>query len=254
MALNQLVSICVLTFADYPGLARQVIDSIRTHCPRPAYKLIVGANAVREETREYLDVLETGGEIDHLVASPRNLNKVPMMREMFRKVETEFIWWFDDDSYIVEPSAFDRWLSTALDSPPSTVMWGAMAMCDHVTAFDPELADAVQFVRRASWYRGLPPPCWKPGGKGECNYRGQGTGDGTWYFLVGGCWLVRTSALRALNWPDERLLFSGDDVLLGEAIRQQGWDIMNIDHPGIAINTEARRGKPEDGCPAPMPA
>ena len=35
----------------------------------------------------------------------------------------------------------------------------------------------------------------------------------------------------------------GDDTLLGEAIRQQGWDIMNIDNPGIAISTESRRGE-----------
>ena len=42
-------------------------------------------------------------------------------------------------------------------------------------------------------------------------------------------------------WPDPRLLRSGDDVFLGEAIRQQGWEFCNLEE-GVAIDTEPRRG------------
>jgi GT2 family glycosyltransferase len=236
------VSICVLTFGEYPHLARRVLDSIRSNCPRREYELIVGANAVCEETAEYLRQLERYGAIDHLIFSVLNLNKNPMMRQMFQHVQTDLIWWFDDDSYIVDEGAFERWLAAAQAAPENTVMWGQIAWCNYAGAFAPNLPDAVAFVRSAIWYRGLPPPSWKPGGKGEFDYRGQGTGNGNWGFLVGGCWLLRTSVIRALDWPDKRLLRNGEDVFLGEAIRQQGWKIAHLDKLGVCINTEKRRG------------
>jgi GT2 family glycosyltransferase len=123
-------------------------------------------------------------------------------------------------------------------------MWGQLACCDTVETFAPDIEDAPAFIRAAEWYRGLPPPDWRPGGKGEFNFRGRGTGDGEWLFAVGGCWLVRHRAVRALNWPDRRLLKMGDDVFLGEAVRQHGWRIKNIGSPGVVINSSTRRGDP----------
>jgi GT2 family glycosyltransferase len=202
----------------------------------------VGANAVGAKTAQYLRNLRANGEIDHLIHSRENLNKCPMMREMFRKVQSEFIWWFDDDSYIQEKEACERWLGAAEQALKSTVMWGQMAYCDSTMGFAPNLADVVAFVRSASWYRGLPPPSWKPGGKGHFDFEGNGLGDGRWIFILGGCWLIRTSTIRALDWPDQRLQKEGDDVFLGEAIRQNGWTCMNIGTEGVEIDSEPRRG------------
>ena len=56
--------------------------------------------------------------------------------------------------------------------------------------------------------------------------------------------MIRTTAVRALDWPDPRLVKMGDDTFLGEAIRQQGWEIMDNGSPGVAINTAPRRGDP----------
>src|SRR5262245_13954213 len=164
------VTICVLTYGDYPALASRVLESIRTLCPRSEYQLAVGANAVSEQTWSYLAARRKAGDVDCLISSPVNLNQCPMMRRMFAKVETEFIWWFDDDSFIVEPGAFDRWLGTARQAPEDTVMWGQMAYCDHPLAFAPDIDDVVAFVRSADWYCGLPPPSWRLGGKGEFDF------------------------------------------------------------------------------------
>jgi GT2 family glycosyltransferase len=235
------ITICVLTCEDFPHLARRAIESIRNHCTRSQYELIVGANAVSEETSLYLEHLYAAGEIDHLIPSPVNLNKCPMMRLMFERVNTEFTWWFDDDSYVTSPDAFTQWLGAASASPDSTVMWGELYRCNTPWDFT-DLDDVVSFVRKASWYRGLPPPSWRPGGKGEFNFENRNCGDGRWDFIVGGCWLIRTSALLALDWPDRRLIKLGDDVLLGEAIRQQGWQLRNIGSPGVVINADDRRG------------
>lgn len=234
---------CVLTYGDYPRLAQRVIGSIQRNCSRSRYQLIVGANAIGAETRAYLDSLHTQGEIDQVIVSAENINKCPMMRRMFAKVETEFIWWFDDDSYIKKSGAFDQWLNRAKRAPQQTSMWGKLAWCEHPLAFVPDMEDVLAFVRSAEWYRGLPPPSWRMGGKGEFNFEGRGTGDGRWFFMTGGCWLARTSALRAMDWPDKRLIMQGEDVFLGEAMRQQGLEIANNEGRGVAVNTEERRGE-----------
>jgi hypothetical protein len=235
------VTICLLTYGNNLPLARRALESIRTHCLRSEYQLVVGANAVGVETAQYLSSLARSAAIDRLLTSPVNINKCPMMRRMFQEVKTEFVWWFDDDSYILDAGALPHWLGAAQSAPPSTVLWGLAAYCGHQRAFT-DLDDVAGFVRSASWYGGLPPPSLLPGGKGEFNFNGQGTGDWRWTFVVGGCWMIRTSAIRALDWPDKRLVKLGDDVLLGEAIRQNGWDLAHIHPLHVAINTAARRG------------
>lgn len=238
------VTICVLTYGDYPKLVRRCIESIRRHCDRKLYRLVVGANAVSAETAAYLKSLHRDGHIDRVCASRRNLNKCPMMRRMFAKVDTEFVWWFDDDSYVTAPDALQGHLRMARGSPATTVMWGQEAECNHPFTFIniPE-KDVVKFVRKAPWYGGLTPPSWEPGGKGEFNYLGKGRGDPRWQFILGSCWLIRTWALRRLDWPDRRLVKLGDDVLLGEAIRQQGWQFCNTAMRGVALNSASRRGR-----------
>ncbi len=235
------VAVCVLLYGDYFHLAERVIASIVDHCPRRDYSLIVGANAVGAKTLKFVKLLKEKGTIDRLIVSDSNLNKCPMMRLMFEGIESEFIWWFDDDSSVADPSTLSRWLQRARGSPASTVMWGQLASCDHRENFT-YLVDPVGFVREASWYGGLPPPSWRPGGKGEFNHENKGTGDGRWFFVTGGCWLIRSSAVRALDWPDRRLVKMGDDVFLGEAIRQQGWQLDNLGTLGVAISKERRRG------------
>jgi hypothetical protein len=235
------VTLCLLTFSDYSHLVRRMLDSVRNHCGREQYRLVVGANTPGRGTLDLLQRRCSSGEIDQLIVSEQNLNKCPMMRRMFAEVRTEYIWWFDDDSCVTEDSALAGWLEAARASPPSTVQWGLEAWCDSTSGFT-DLDDPLAFVRSASWYRGLPPPSWRPGGKGEFDFDGLGIGDGRWFFVVGGCFMIRTSAVRQMDWPDRRLSFLGEDVFLGEAIRQQGWTLGNLGALGVAVNTAPRRG------------
>lgn len=237
------LTVCVLTYGNHPDLARRCLESIRRHTRRDLYRLVVGANAVCPETDTYLRDLQRRGAIDRVCRSHRNINKCPMMRRLFRHVETPFLAWFDDDSYVTEPGALERLLAVAQREPARVAMWGQRAVCDHPSTFI-DLEDTDTFVRTAPWYRGLTPPGWAPGGKGEFNFEGRGTGDPRWDFILGGFWLIRTRAVRALDWPDRRLRQLGDDVLLCEAIRQQGWRFSNTGTPGILFNQAERRGEP----------
>lgn len=235
------VTFCVLTYGDHPRLARRCLESIRRNCQRRYYRLFVGANAVSATTVAYLKGLLGGGHVDRVCWSRRNINKCPMMRRLFAEVDTEFIWWLDDDSYFTAFDALARHLRQARRSPATTVMWGQQAMCNHHSTFT-DLDDAGAFVRSAKWFGGMRPPALAPGGKGEFNYLGRGWGDPRWFFILGGSWLIRTSAVRALDWPDRRLIKLGDDVFLGEAIRQQGWAIANTHMAGVAVDKAPRRG------------
>jgi GT2 family glycosyltransferase len=183
--------------------------------------------------------LEEQGILDRLIISSINLGKNPMMRRLFEDIRTDFVWWFDDDSFVTEADALPARLEIAAQADPLTVMWGQVYYCDHREAFWD--GDPVAFVRSAPWYRGLPPPFWEVGGKGELDYNGQGTGDGRWFFLVGGGWFARHWALRQLDWPDRRLFVLGEDVFLGEAVRQQGWAIQDIGERGVTLNAAPRR-------------
>jgi hypothetical protein len=237
-----LMTVCVLTYGEHFELAHQCIESIRANTARPLYRLVVGANAVGTATDDYLGGLQRAGHIDQLHCSRRNLNKCPMMRRMFEDVNTPYIFWFDDDSYLIEAGALDRQLQAAQRSSAETMMWGSRAGCNDPATFI-DIPDVEKLVRTAPWYGGLTPPGRLPGGKGEFNYEGRGTGNPWWQFIVGGFWLIRTEAIRALDWPDRRLTKLGDDVLLGEALRQQGWTIENTGAPGVAINRAPRRGE-----------
>lgn len=240
-----IVSICVLTYGHYPDLAKRCIESIRQNCSRPLYRLIVGANAPCQETEDYLRQLHASASIDHLIVSRSNINKCPMMRQMFASASTEFVWWFDDDSFITEANIIERWLEIASTSPPTVVHWGHQFYFGHEQDFSYG-ADVVSFVRESPWYRGKNPPSWKPGGKSEYDFERRGTGDGRWFFVTGGCWMIRTSAIRTLDWPDPRLVKRNDDVFLGEALRQQGLEARDIGPLGVVINTGPRRGSGED--------
>jgi len=234
-------TVCVLTYGDHSVLARRCLESIRRQTERSLYRLVVGGNAVSKETESYLRGLRAAGHIDRLILSRRNLNKCPMMRRMFRGLETKFIFWFDDDSSVSRRGVLEAMLAKSKSASKQTVMWGQMAYCEGAHDFI-NITDMTRFVRESRWYRGLTPPSWAIGGKGEFDFQGRGTGDGRWFFITGGFWLIRTEAVRALDWPDRRLLKLGDDVLLGEAIRQQGWKMCNTGSSGVRISRERRRG------------
>jgi GT2 family glycosyltransferase len=236
-------TICVLVYGDYPDLASRCLESIRLHCDRALFRCIVGANCPGKMTLKILEELKAAGFIDRLIISPVNINKCPMMRRMFAEVDTEYIWWFDDDCCVTSSPALPELLARARSAAPEVVLWGEAAFCDHPLNFW-HSDNAVEFVRTASWYCGLTPPFWAPGGKGELNFNGRGGGDGRWHFIVGGSWFCRAKALRHLDWPDRRLIKQGDDVLLGEAVRQQGWKMQDTRSWGVLLGLTSRRGDP----------
>jgi hypothetical protein len=195
---------------------------------RPVTEIVVAANAPAPASRAWLESETAAGRIDRLLVSERNLYKNPMMRHVLRFTRGDHLWWFDDDSHVTDPGAFKRWRGQVLASSPRVVGWGATAYALEFDGFA-SMREAIEWVRQAAWFQGHPPP-------------GENGAQEPWWFLTGGCWWIRSAALRAIDWPDPRLRHVAEDILLGEAIRQQGWHVANVDAPGVAISDAARRG------------
>jgi hypothetical protein len=228
-------TVAVLTWGDHLWLARRCLDSLYRSVPRDVSELLVAANAPSPSVRAWLETETRQGRVDKLLVSELNLFKNPMMREVIRIARGDDLWWFDDDSHITDDGAFAQWWGQVQASSPRVVGWGATAFARAFDGFQ-DMAEARAWVRQARWYRGIEPP----GGTGPWH---------DWWFLTGGCWWMRLSALRAIDWPDPRLRHVAEDILLGEAVRQQGWHLANVLHPGVAISDAPRRGESSAATP-----
>jgi len=142
-------------YGPYPGLARQAIEPIITKCDKQQYQLFVACNACCDETLEYVNSID---QIDRKFRSDLNINKCPMQRQMFDQVDTEFIWWFDDDSFIVDDDALSRRLAIADAAPLSTVLWGPIFYWNDQQGFNFGV-DVVTWGRAQAWYSQEPIPC-----------------------------------------------------------------------------------------------
>lgn len=238
------VTICVLLYGDYYDLARRCLDSIIENCNRELYEFRVGCNEVSLETLSYVIGLSEQGLIDDIYISTENINKCPMMRRMYKDINTEWIWWFDDDSYIDKPDTLERWLDEtkkhAADARPP-VLYGKVFFFGQHSDFDYGL-DIVSWIKRQRWYKDRPIPCGVHGYEPGFNEAGD---DTRFFFVTGGVHMVRTDVVNMLGWPTPTLIKRNDDVILCCAIRQNGYSFFDIDY-GVRINQHDRRGVGED--------
>ena len=182
-----------------------------------------------------------------MLLSEKNRGKCAMMRRLLREVDSDLIWWVDDDAYVSRIGALPYWLRLVASSKPRVAQWGDAVYCSDIRPYVSE-GDPIRFVREAEWYQGLPPPSWRAGGKGEFDFRGKGMGDGRWRFVIGSIWMARASRLKEMDWPDRRLFRNGEDIYLGEALRQHGYSLgrVNLHEAGVVLSAAVRRGAAEE--------
>jgi hypothetical protein len=89
----------------------------------------------------------------------------------------------------------------------------------------------LDWIRAAKWYQGL--PCLRGVDR-------EGNEAAEFSFAAGGFWAARTDVLRQLDWPDPRLVQAYEDFLLGEALRQNQFQIGSFYH-GISMHDAPRR-------------
>ncbi len=229
------VTICVLCYGPYVDLHKRCLDSIMNGTPLEHYKLRLGLNEVCQETKDYIYGQVQNALQDRLTVfdSPENIMKYPMMRRMFfdqdRPIDTRWVVWFDDDSYVTAPDWLQRLSHAMADYEQTHVMFGKRYFW-HLRG------NQEQWIKQAEWYTGLPI-------KIDRQHGNRLKVD----FATGGWWAIPFEWLRKMNWPDPRIYHNGGDVMMGEALRQQGGDVKNYEY-GVAISKAKRRGYREQAA------
>lgn len=217
------LTICALTYGEHPDLCHRMLSSIYKNTDSEHFELRLGLNAAGESSRQMVSKFAHGNL--RCYDSRINLFKSPMMRRLFHEPPVATTWtaWFDDDSYVLRADWLQR-LGIKMQAHPEIDAWGVRYLL-----FPDQ--HAIDFVRTASWYRGLP---W------ITRMNERGIPSPCFEFPTGGFWVVRTQILQELDWPDRRLHQAGDDFFFGEALRQNGFQVGSFNRC-IAVSAAERR-------------
>ncbi len=232
IAHKERVTICVLCYGHYVQLQTACIKSILKTVPREQIDLRIAGNALSEEARQF--ILEVGA--NKLYLHDENRYKYPVMREMFYDkidpIKTEWLIWFDDDSYVKAKSV--RWLEKLLELTKGDKI-GLIGCPVRYTI----RAREANWFREGDWYRGR-------------HFRlkdGKEATNGNYiHYVQGGFWAASMEAIRQSNIPDKRLVHNGGDVTIGEQVWQNGFQqaCFNLNHELIYTSSYCRRGYREE--------
>jgi hypothetical protein len=218
-------TIMPLFYGNYPSLAQRCLNSLLQLKDFQRWELRIGANEIGDVTRAYLyattEQLSTSGLTISQYDTSTNRGKYPMMRRMLydpgNPITSEYVVWFDDDSYVSEP---DNWLDKLEEAMQTCDMCGQQ-MSAVLTGGQP------YWITTQPWYTG------KPVVYGS--WRGKPDTPQVPAFAVGGWWCASMSMLRDLDWPPPNIIHRGGDYMLGEAMRQNYYRLRNW-RKGVVIN------------------
>jgi hypothetical protein len=221
--MNNKFEVLICCYGNYYDISKKCIDSILQHKTLPL-KIHVGLSECCNETKKYYRHLLDTAQISSLIDCNVNINKDPMFRMLLDLVDTEYMIWFDDDSYIRKPN-WDQTLNEQIQNHPVDVLG-----FPHVNGRN---ALYIDFLKSRSWYKGIKHP----------------TQPSTCFFPVGGLWVGRCEYLRKYDYPDRNMIKRNGDMLLGDLLLQTsgtfhtlfGWE------DTFMVNKAERRGNGEYG-------
>jgi len=225
------ITICVLCYGPHTELAKKCLNGILATLPPERLDLRVATNQVPPATIDYLKTLP----ITKRYVNSENRHKYPVMREMFwdpqRPIETNYMIWFDDDTWIVQPQWIDNLCQTIVDNHHYGYRMYGNLMYHDLSIYTKGGHRPDRWFRDGGWHRGR-------------NFRARGgrreTPNGSVIdFAVGWCWAIETKAMQDANIPDPRLDHNGGDITIGEQIHQAGYAIK-----------QWNRGKSLVACPS----
>lgn len=220
------VTICVVCYGEYDALAERFLSTLY-RCTVPSlFSLRAGLNEVEPATHQLFAEYAAQFQNIETFVEPRNIFKDPLMRRLFyaRPITTRWTICCDDDVHFTHPDWLQR-LALRIEAKPEVAMWGMPHTLWRRDQF------IIDWIRAAKWYRGL--PCLR-------GVDPEGNEATKFCFAAGGFWATRTDVLQQLDWPDPRLIQANEDFLLGEALRQNEFQIGSFYH-GIIMHDAPRR-------------
>ncbi len=229
----------VLCYGDHTDLAKRCLESILQTAPPGRLDLRVAANECSDRTLQYL----RGLPLARLYVYAENRKKYPVMREIFRDatapVATNYLLWFDDDSYVTNPAWLERLAETiAANHDHGGRHYGWLHLHD-VKMFAKNGHDPRRWFQQSTSYRGTP-----------LKVRGTRTPapNGTVIeFVPGSFWALHTKTMLEFDIPEPRLVHNGGDITIGWQVTQAGFKTVgfNKDRQFVYTSGSPRRGYSE---------
>ena len=211
------LTVCVLCYGEYTDLARRCLSGILKTIPEDRLDLRIATNEVSSNTLAYLRKLPA----TKIYVNTTNRYKYPVMREMLwdaqRPITSNYMVWFDDDTWVADPSWAVNLCHTIVDNHSQNFrMYGDILYHD-LSIYSSQGGRPDTWFRQADWWQGR---------NFKSRYQGPETPNGSVIdFAVGWCWAASMEAIRVANIPDVRLRHNGGDCTIGEQIHQAGFEI-----------------------------
>jgi ADP-heptose:LPS heptosyltransferase/GT2 family glycosyltransferase len=231
------ITVCVLCYGPHTNLAIRCLSGILNTVPTGNLDLRVATNNVAPATLKYLQTLP----ITKIYKHDKNDFKYPVMREMFydpeMPINTKYLVWFDDDTWIVNPGWLSNLCTTIVDNHNSGFRLYGSTMYHDLSTYAVAGHRPDSWFKSGSWHRGRFLRS-KAGGEEVSN-------GGIIDFAVGWCWAISTDAMREADVPDRRLLHNGGDITIGEQMHQAGYEIQvwNRNKSLVACPSRAQGGR-----------
>lgn len=231
------ITVCVLCYGPYTDLAKKCLSGILATIPPERLDLRIGTNQIAQSTLDYLRTLP----VSKIYVNTENRFKYPVMREMFwdpqKPIDTNYVVWFDDDTWVVRPDWITNLCQTIIDFHNYNFRMFGSKMYHDLAIYAKNNYRPDHWFKAADWYKNK-------------NLRIKGSSQeapngSVIDFAVGWCWAIATEAIRAANIPDIRLQHNGGDITIGEQIHQAGFGIQkwNVGKTLVACPTRENGGR-----------
>lgn len=234
------VTVCVLCYGkDHFNLHQRCLEKIAATVPKDRMELRVGLNEVSLDTLNYVERMDPFKIYNH----PENAKKYPVMREMFHDpaapLTTNYLIWFDDDSYVVNEKWLYRLCETIIENHPhGNRLYG-------IKFFHQLQIDLAQGVDQRKWFQSAP---WHKGRNFRTRQGIAAPNGDSICFVSGGFLALGVDAIKACDIPCARLLHNGGDITIGEQVWQGGFGMKDFNRGKELIYSSGaeRRGYSEN--------
>lgn len=243
------VDICVLCFSsdhteeyDHFDIISRCLKSIVSKTHPHLYTLHIGCNNLSPRAMALVDQLvATYGATKYIGVPTRDIHgkmvypKYPLMRKMYNSTNSEWVVWFDDDSYVVEPDWLEK-LEETINRHPWADQFGKRLEFHFPTSEK----GTIEWIKSATWYNS------------EKNFEYRNTPDGEVIvvpFIHGAFYAISRKAINVCNIPDIRIFHNRGDWTTGTALYHNDFKISHFLH-GVVRDDALRRGMCDDKwCP-----
>lgn len=114
------ITLCVGCYSNFFDAQKRCLDSIKSQVNFGEFKLLIGCNEVPKENVEYFKKQYNPTIV---FENEVNIHKIGMMRQMLSVIDTEYLFWFDDDTYLSDKTSLVQHVDK-VKQHPDVVLFG----------------------------------------------------------------------------------------------------------------------------------